>query len=228
MAIRNLTSPRWFVAFLVAFGLLLAACAADSTTDSNSGGRDVSKVPAAQQVLRLRLQGEPKTIDPHLTNQASEISVTRALFSGLFTYNEDLSVMPNLAMELPSIANGGISEDGLTYTVKLNPEAMWSDGQPVTAQDFVYSMKRALDPNLASTYASFFYGIDGAQGYNSALGTPDEPLTPSDAELAGLRDGVGISAQDDHTLVYKLTQPNPELPQPACLVDRLPGAPGRG
>ncbi len=112
---------------------------------------------------------------------------------------------------MPSIANGGISEDGLTYTVKLNPDAMWSDGQPVTAKDFVYSMKRALDPNVAGTYASFFYGLDGAAAYNSALGTPDEPKTPSEAELANLRDGVGISAKDDHTIVYKLTQPNPSF-----------------
>ncbi len=211
MEIRNLAPTRWFVAFMVAFGLLLAACAADSTPDSDSGSTDVPKAPAAEQVLRLRIQGEPKTIDPHLTNQATEISLTRALFSGLFTYDEDLSVIPNLASEMPSIANGGISEDGLTYTVKLNPEAMWSDGQAVTAHDFVYSMKRALDPNLASTYASFFYGIDGALGYNSALGTPDEPLVLSDADLAGLRDGVGVSAQDDHTIVYKLTQANPSF-----------------
>ena len=211
MEIRNLGPAKWFVAFVAAFGLLLAACAGDESPGSDSGSTDVSKAPAAEQVLRLRLQGEPKTIDPQLSNQAQEVTLTRALFSGLFSYDEDLNVVPNLAVEMPSIANGGISEDGLTYTIKLNADAMWSDGQPVTAQDFVYAMKRALDPKLAGTYASFFYGLDGAAAYNSALGTPEEPKTPSDAELASLRDGIGVSAEDDHTLVYKLTQPNPSF-----------------
>ncbi|HEU0075987.1 MAG TPA: peptide ABC transporter substrate-binding protein [Dehalococcoidia bacterium] len=211
MEIRNLGPAKWFVAFVVAFGLLLAACAADNEPGSDSGSTDVSKAPASEQVLRLRIQGEPKTIDPQLTDQASEISVARALFSGLFSYDEDLTVIPNLAVEMPSIANGGISEDGLTYTIKLNPDAMWSDGQPVTAQDFVYSMKRALDPNLAGPYAAFFYSLAGAAAYNSALGTPEEPLTPSEAEIASMREGVGVSAKDDHTVVYQLTQSNPSF-----------------
>jgi oligopeptide transport system substrate-binding protein len=211
MEIRNLGPAKWFMVFMAVFGLLLAACAGDSEPGSDSGSTDVTKAPADQQVLRLRIQGEPKTIDPQLTNQAEEVSLTRPLFDGLFSYDEDLDVIPGLAMEMPTIANGGISEDGLTYTIKLNPEAMWSDGQPVTAQDFVYSMKRALDPNLASPYAAFFYSLSGAAPYNSALGTPEEPKSPSDAELAALRDGIGVVARDDHTIVYQLTQPNPSF-----------------
>jgi oligopeptide transport system substrate-binding protein len=211
MEIRNLAPAKWFAVFLATFGLLLAACAGDSSPGSDSGSSDVSRAPADQQVLRLRLQGEPATIDPQLSNQASEISVTRALFSGLFSYDENLDVIPNLAVVMPTIGNGGVSGDGLTYTIKLNPDAKWSDGQPVTAKDFVYGMKRALDPNLASSYSWFFYGLTGAAEYNSALGTPEEPLSPSEAELASLRDGIGVSAKDDHTVVYQLTQPNPSF-----------------
>jgi oligopeptide transport system substrate-binding protein len=218
MQIRILVPVKWFAVFLATIGLFLAACASDATDPAptpdsgNTGSTDVSdKAPASEQVLRLRIQGEPKTLDPHLSNQAQEVTLTRALFSGLFTYDEDLNVVPNLAVEMPTIANGGVSSDGLTYTIKLNPEAMWSDGQPVTAADFVYSMKRALDPRVAGTYAAFFYGLAGAADYNSALGTPDEPLTPSDAELAALRDGVGIETKDAHTLVYRLAQPNPSF-----------------
>jgi oligopeptide transport system substrate-binding protein len=209
MEIRNLGPVKWFVVFLAAFGLLLAACAGDSNPATDPGSS--SMAPADQQVLRLRIQGEPKTIDPQLSNQSEEVTLTRSLFDGLFTYDEKLDVVPALATEMPTIANGGISEDGLTYTVKINPDAMWSDGKPVTAQDFVYSMKRALDPELAGTYASFFYSLVGAADYNSALGTPDEPQTASDSQLASLRDGVGVGAQDDHTVVYHLTQPNPSF-----------------
>ena len=211
MEIRNLSLTKWFMAFVAVMGLLLAACAGDESDDSDSGSSGVSMAPADQQVLRLRIQGEPKTIDPQLSDQAQEVTLTRALFSGLFTYDEDLNVVPNLAVEMPSVDNGGVSEDGLTYTIRLNPDAMWSDGQPVTAEDFVYSMKRALDPNLAAGYASFFYGLQGAAEYNSALGTAEEPKKPGEAELASMRDGVGISASDPHTLVYNLTQPNPSF-----------------
>ena len=153
-----------------------------------------------------------KTIDPQLINQAEEVSVSRPLFDGLFTYDKDLAVVPGLAMEMPTIANGGISEDGLTYTIKINPDAMWSDGQPVTAQDFVYSMKRALDPNLAGPYAAFFYSLTGAAAYNSALGTPDEPMTPSDAELAAMRDGIGVTRHGRPHDCLQADSAQPQLP----------------
>jgi oligopeptide transport system substrate-binding protein len=109
------------------------------------------------------------------------------------------------------VANGGISADGTTYTVKIKDGAKWSDGKPLTAKDFVYSMQRAMDPKTASPYASFFYSIAGASAYNSALGKPDAPKTPTDQELASLRAGLGVSAKDDSTVVYKLTQPNPSF-----------------
>ncbi len=213
MKIRNLGPSRWIVAFFAVFGLLLAACAESTsqTKPEDSVVIDDGKAPAAEQVLRLRLQGEPKTIDPHLTNQAHEVTLTRPLFAGLFTYNEQLDVVPSLATAMPTVANGGISEDGLTYTIKIKQDSMWSDGEPVTAKDFVYSMQRAMDPNLAGSYASFYYGITGAAAYNSALGTPDEPLTPSESELSALRDDLGVAATDDYTLVYQLSQPNPSF-----------------
>ena len=208
MEIRRLVTARWFATALAVLGLALAACSGDKDS-SNSGS--ASKAPPEQQVLKLRLQGEPKTIDPQLSNQAAEVTLTRPLFAGLFTYNEKLEVVPNLAQEMPSVANGGISPDGTTYTVKIKPDSKWSDGKAVTAQDFVYSMQRAIDPKLAGPYASFFYGINGAAAYNSALGTPDQPKTPSDAELATLRASLGVSAKDGSTVVYKLTQPNPSF-----------------
>ncbi len=208
MEIRKLVNARWFATAFAVLAFTLAACSGDKeTTDSGSS----NAAPADQQVLRLRLQGEPKTIDPHLSNQVTETTITRPLFAGLFTYNEKLDVVANLAKEMPTVANGGISPDGTTYTVKIKDGAKWSDGKALTAQDFVYSMQRAMDPELAGPYASFFYSLNGAADYNSALGTPEEPKTPSAAELASLRAGLGVSARDNSTVVYKLTQPNPSF-----------------
>lgn len=208
MESRSLGRPRWFALGVALVGLLLlAACG------GGDGGAAVSDkaAPPEQQVLRLRLAGEPKTIDPHLANFVAETSLIKPLFAGLFTYDENLRVVPALAREMPTVENGGISKDGLTYTIRIDKDAQWSDGRPVTAQDFVYSMRRLLDPKLGSTYASFFYGIAGAEAYNTALGTPDSPKSPTEAEITALREKVGVVAKDESTVVYQLTQPNPSF-----------------
>jgi len=198
---------------LAAFGVGLAAMLLVFACGGDQGAtvRSDQLAPPEQQVLRLRLTGEPKTIDPHLSNFTSETTLTKPLFSGLFTYDENLKVTPALAAQMPAEDNGGISKDGLTYTIKLDKDAKWSDGKQVTANDLVYSMKRALDPKLAGPYVSFFYGIAGAKDYNSALGTAAAPKTPTEAELSSLRDKVGVTAKDVTTVVYQLTAPNPSF-----------------
>ena len=163
--------------------ILIVACG----SGDRAGVRSQDLAPPEQQVLRLRLTGEPKTIDPHLSNTVSETTLSKPLFAGLVTYDEYLNVVANLATEMPTVDNGGLSEDGLTYTIKLDKNAKWSDGKPVTANDFVYSMKRALDPKLAGPYEL------------------------SAGELAVLRDGVGIRSKDEYTVVYRLRQPNPSF-----------------
>jgi oligopeptide transport system substrate-binding protein len=208
MESRTRSLPRWFVLGLAVVGLFTAvACGGDKQPAAQVG----DLAPPEQQVLRLRLVAEPRTLDPHQASFATESSMMKPLFEGLFSYDQSLRVVAALAKEVPTTGNGGISKDGLTYTVKLDAKAKWSDGKEVMASDFVYSMKRALDPKLGSRYASFFYGIVGAQEYNTALGTKNEPKQPSDSDLARLRDGVGVSASDEHTIVYKLKQPNPSF-----------------
>jgi oligopeptide transport system substrate-binding protein len=193
--------------------LIAVACGGDTPdtggpdTGAAVGGDRKDMAAADQQVFRVRITGEPKTIDPHLSNFSHEISIVKPLFSGLFTYDEEIKVVPAVAAQMPTLDNGGISRDGRTYTIKLRPDAKWSDGTPLTAHDFAYSMRRAMDPRLAGPYTSFYHIIKGAKAYNTALGTKDAPKTPADAELARMAEELGVRATDDRTLVYTLDEP---------------------
>jgi oligopeptide transport system substrate-binding protein len=110
----------------------------------------------------------------------------------------------DVATVIPTVANGGISSDGLTITFKLKTNVTWSDGKPVTANDFVYSIKREFDPTLACEYASFYFDIVGAEdSYNATSDTT--------AQQAALAAAIGVSAPDNYTLVIKLVNPQPTM-----------------
>jgi oligopeptide transport system substrate-binding protein len=203
-----LNRNRWLLSFVLLIGLvLLVACGGDGNNDSTAG----DMAPPEQQVLRLRMNAEPKTIDPHISSVVTEATVARQLFAGLLNYDADLKVVPNLAKAVPTEGNGGISKDGKTYKVELVENAKWSDGRTLTANDFVYSMRRLLDPATAAPYASFYYSIEGARAYNTALGTRDAPASPSQPELTKLRDAVGVMAEGDRTVIYRLSEPDPSF-----------------
>ncbi|HXH23277.1 MAG TPA: peptide ABC transporter substrate-binding protein [Dehalococcoidia bacterium] len=200
---------RLFASAVALLGLLFAACGGDDSGGGEAKSDDQKDMaPASQQVLRTRITGEPKTIDPHLTNFANETTITKPLFSGLFTFDPEMRVVPSVAAEIPTAENGGVSKDGLTYTIKLRKDAKWSDGKPVTAKDFEYSMKRAMDPKLAGPYTSNYFALKGAEEYNTALGTSAAPKTATDAQLAQLRDALGVKAKDDYTIEYQLKEPD--------------------
>jgi oligopeptide transport system substrate-binding protein len=189
----------WALLALLAVAILgMAAC---------GGGKDEGN--AVPQVLRARIAGDPETLDPQKGGFATDISIMRQLFRGLVYFDQNLNVVAAAAEEVPTVENGGISKDGLTYTFKLRDGMEWSDGSPLTAADWEYSLKRFFDPTLGGNqyYQSFYYVIEGAQEYNTALGTPDQPLNPTAGELAKLREGVGVDTVDDHTLQIRLKTP---------------------
>ena len=157
-------------------------------------------------MFTTNIAGEPAQIDPNRASWAVERTVIMQCFDGMFSFNPDLTLKAVTATQIPTVANGGISADGLTYTIKLRNDVTWSDGQKVTSKDYVYSIKRMLDPTLASEYASFYYDIAGAQDYNSAA---DKDA----ATQASLKAAVGVTAPDDYTLVIKLAQTRPVFPQ---------------
>ena len=138
--------------------------------------------------LHIGNGGEPLTLDPHRYNLNLEEKILADLFEGLTAHDADGRVGPGAA------ESWSVSEDGLTWTFRLRENARWSDGVPVTADDFVYSFRRLLDPATAASLAYFLYAIDGAVAVNAGR-------TPFD-ELA-------VRALGPHELEIRLAEPFP-------------------
>ncbi|MDO4804376.1 MAG: ABC transporter substrate-binding protein [Lachnospiraceae bacterium] len=108
---------------------------------------------APRDVLKINLASEPAKVDPALNSSVDGACMCIAMFSGLYTYNDQGELEPDLA------ATTEMSEDGLTYTFTLLDGAKWSDGTDVTMKDFVYSWNRVADPNTGADYGYMFDAI---------------------------------------------------------------------
>lgn len=155
-----------------------------------TGKKTAVKLGNEQQILHKGNGTEPEDLDPHIVTGVPEHHILQALFEGLVTLD------PKTLQVLPGIAESwDISEDGKVYTFHLRDNARWSNGDPVTANDFVFSYKRVLSRNLGASYADRFYAIEGAEDYHK--GTVDDFSK------------VGVIALADHTLQIKLRKPLP-------------------
>ena len=137
----------WLALILISIG----GCSAPSNVEN----------AIEEKILHFGLGSEPQYLDPHLASSVSAHNVITALIEGLVS--ED----PKTLKPLPGVAEKwDISKDGRVYTFYLRKNAKWSNGDPVTASDFVYSYRRILNPNLASQYASMLHGLKNAQKYH--------------------------------------------------------------
>jgi oligopeptide transport system substrate-binding protein len=139
--------------------------------------------------------GSLRTIDPHRVSWLDEIQVANALFEGLTRLNAvDFQPEPATA------AQWRIDDAGRTYTFKLRPDARWSNGDKVTAEDFRAGWLRVLDPQVEAQYASLLFVVEGAERfYRSRL--DDDPDNDASA------DTVGVTAINEHTLEVRLGGP---------------------
>lgn len=158
--------------------LVLASCGGSTEIDPNA------------IVLHRGNNAEPLTLDPHKASGTWENNIIGDMFIGLFT--EDAAGEPVPGM----VENWSVSEDNLTWTFQLR-EAVWSDGEPVTAYDFEFALQRILDPATLANYASLLYPIKNARSVNQGDMNPGE---------------AGVRALDERTLEIELEFPAPYLP----------------
>jgi len=130
---------------------------------------------------------EPQTLDPAILTGEPELRIVQALFEGLTSRNAKGEIIPGVAQSWT------LSPDGLTYTFTLRPEAKWSNGDPVTAYDFLNSWERALNPLTTAQYSYQLYYLVNGEAYGTGK----------------LHDfsQVGVKAPDAHTLVVTLVHP---------------------
>lgn len=168
----------------IVFAGILSACSSDRKTPVELG--------IEQQILHIANGGEPSDIDPHGNSGLPDSQIQRTLFEGLVNLNsETLEAVPGVA------ESWDIAEDGLTYTFTLRKNALWSNGDPVTAHDFVWAWKRGMNPALGNPFAYMFFVFKNAEAYHNK-------------ELTDFSE-VGIKALDDHTLQFELSGPTPYI-----------------
>jgi oligopeptide transport system substrate-binding protein len=199
--------------------------AAGTTTTGTTGATGATYSPqgtkspnfASTQTLRLQTTDDPKTLDPAVAQYSDGIAMLHLMYDSLFSFDDKGALVPRAAAVVPTQQNGGISADGKTYTIKLRLGQKFSDGSPVTANDYVYAAKRFVDPTLASPYSSFASSIAGYAELN-ASGNEKK----SKQELQPLFDKLGIAAKDDTTLQFTLADVQPTFPQILSLWGFIP------
>ncbi|HEY1108868.1 MAG TPA: peptide ABC transporter substrate-binding protein, partial [Opitutaceae bacterium] len=176
------------VAFLASLALLAAGCGKRGTA-VESGNQE--------QVIHIGNLSEPVDLDPHIISSHQDFNIVMSLFEGLVQYD------PKTAEPVAAGAERWeTSADGLTWTFHLRKEAKWSDGNPVTAHDYVYAYRRILSPTLGAEYASMLYVLkNGEELYTQKISDPAQ---------------LGARATDDHTLVLTLARPTPYLLTMLC------------
>ncbi len=173
------------LAMLMIFSIAMSACTPKAPAETPAGE---TPAPGAEEpkILRTNNGSEPGSLDPALAQGTHESWVLDHCFEGLMARDPSGKPVPGMAKEYK------LADDEVTYTFTLRDDVVWSNGDPVTAHDFEYAWKRALDPELAADYAFQLYYLKGGEAYNTGSGSVDE---------------VGVKAIDDKTLEVVLASP---------------------
>lgn len=185
---------------LFAAMLLLSGCFSGQGNNSpkpssnGNGGGDKNNANAGPKILHLNNTEEPGSLHPGTAQGTHDSWLLEGLFEGLTKKTPEGKIVAGMAESWDT------SKDGLTWTFHIKDGMQWSNGDPVTAGDFEYAWKYALNPKTASEYAYQLYYLKGGVEFNSAK---------KGADLKALEDKVGVKATDDKTLVVTLAEQTP-------------------
>ncbi|MCM6931993.1 peptide ABC transporter substrate-binding protein [Enterococcus italicus] len=179
---------KWAYGLVTIFGLALAGCSttggsSSTATSSSSGGE------AKDQTFKVVVQQEMPSADLSLATDTISFSALNNVYEGLYRLDKDNNPEPAGAAE-----KAKVSDDGLTYTIKLREDAKWSNGDAVTAADYVYGWQRTVNPKTASEYAYLFSPVKNADDITAGKTAVDQ---------------LGIKAVSDYELEITLTKATP-------------------
>lgn len=170
--------------FALVVVLFLGGCSSDQPSEG-AGEAD------GEATVNYVAPTELVSLDSTLLDEMNSANYVAHMQEGLYWEDEQNNIIPALAEELPEI-----SDDGLTYTIKMREDAEWSDGTPITAHDQVFAIQRLVDPDVAATYSYLAENIVNAPEVIAGE-LPVEEL--------------GVTAPDDYTVQIELTTPTPYL-----------------
>jgi oligopeptide transport system substrate-binding protein len=180
---RKLT---WLLALSLVLSMFLAACSGDKEkADDPKEPADDPKVEEVEQVLNFVNGDKIPSMDPSMATDEYGFQFLGATMEGLYRLDENAKVAPGIATKHE------VSADGKTWTFTLREDAKWSNGDPVTANDFVYAWQRAVDPATGSEYGPYMMG--GVIKNATAVNKGEVPL-----------DQLGVKADGDYKLVVEL------------------------
>ncbi len=198
---------------VIALALMAAACGDDDATEPNATDDTPEATPEATEPAvenrEQRAGGEVtvhyvdfQSFDPHFSGFTQDIGHQGMVWRGLYDLSKDNEPEPLMAAGEPQV-----SADGLRYTIALQDDLVWSDGEPLTAEDFVAAIERTCHFAIAGQYRSLLSNVVGCDAYadpgNAEL---------SEAEQEEVREAIGVEAADETTLVFELQQPQPTFP----------------
>lgn len=167
---------------------LLSACGGNDES-ANSSNSDSEGDTPSEQVVHYTAPTELSTMDTVMITDINSSNYLGQVVEGLLKIDEEGDPVPAIAAD-----EGTVSEDGLTYTYTLRDDVVWSNGDPVTANDFVFAMQKLVNPETGASYSYLAETIENAPEI-----------------MAGEKDvsELGVTANGDHEITFKLTQPTP-------------------
>jgi oligopeptide transport system substrate-binding protein len=180
----------WLLALSLVLSMFLAACSGGGDKETADDSKDTADAPKVEQTLNFINGDTIPSMDPSLGTDEYAFQFLGATMEGLYRLDEKGQVSEGIATKHE------VSEDGKTWTFTLREDAKWSNGDPVTANDFVYAWQRAVDPATGSEYGPYMMG--GVIKNATAVNKGEVPV-----------DQLGVKADGDFTLVVELENATP-------------------